>query len=535
METPPAPDAIPQSDDGWLFGSFFLGGFECSMQQTLDGTRLDLIQMTQHDRLAREDYRLCRAAGVRAVREAARWPHIDREGKLDVSEVRELARIGREEGVVQVWDLMHYGYPDDLDPATDAFLDRFRAYAVAVARAVREETEGPLYLTPVNEISYYAWAGGHVGYMAPFWHERGGELKRRLVRASIAATDAVWAEVDPDAVIVNVDPLIRQHPPEGREDLREQTDHFNRHVVTEAFDMLAGRLEPELGGSRRHLGIVGLNYYACNQWTLPTEEQPQTFLTREAAGWITLHDELVELEGRYGGPLLLAETGDAGRGRMGWLEYLTAEVAEARRLGADVQGICLYPVVTSPDWEDPTAFFDGGLFDVVPEEDGTLRRVLDPAVAGALRTAQAHLDPANIPDEPLATESPYADLASPEPTPIRPAEQAKFRPDNFSYQTLHAGENLVVELYGFEPGSALPPHRHRETEHVWTVVEGEAHVRVDEAWAVLRRGESLAVPAGAYHMIHNRAAERLVVQQVSAPKPWDARFGGPHPPPGGSG
>ena len=523
LATPPA--------SGWLFGSFVLGGFECSMQRTLDGRRLDLVAMTQHDRQAARDYALCRAAGVRAVREAARWPRLDRGGRLDLDEVRRLARLGREAGLVQVWDLMHYGVPDDLEPGSERFVDRFRDWAVAVARAVRDEADGPLYLTPVNEISYYAWAGGDVGYMAPFWHGRGGELKRALVRAQIAATDAVWAEVDAGAVVVNVDPLVRQHPPPGGEAAhRDAVDHFNRHVVTEAFDLLAGRVEPELGGSRRHLGVVGLNYYACNQWTVPTPEHPQRFLERGDPHWIPLRDSLVELAERYGGPLVLAETGDSGRGRSGWLDYLAQEVAAARNLGADVQGVCLYPVVTSPDWEDPTAFFDGGLFDVVPEPDGTLRRVLDHEVSAALRRVQAALDPDNLPaaDAADVPPSPFPDGPFPPPRVLRPADAA-FRPDNFSHQTLHAGEHLTVEVYAFEPGASLAPHRHGETEHVWTVVEGRAHVCVDRTWAVLETGESLVVPARAYHQVHNRAARRLVVQQTSAPKPWNAHHGGPHP------
>src|SRR5215213_6909846 len=151
----------------WLFGSFFLGGYECSTHVTVEGRRLDIVGATQHDKLAREDYRLCRSAGIRAVREAARWPLIDHAGNLDLESVRELARVGREEGVIQIWDLMHYGYPDELDPFEPAFRDRFVAYARAVARTIRDESDGPIVFTPINEISYYSWAGGDVGYMAP--------------------------------------------------------------------------------------------------------------------------------------------------------------------------------------------------------------------------------------------------------------------------------------------------------------------------------------------------------------------------------
>ncbi|MGH2351309.1 MAG: cupin domain-containing protein [Chloroflexota bacterium] len=509
-----------------LFPSFFIGGFECSTHVTVEGHRLDVVAATQHDVQAREDYALCRAAGIRAVREAARWPRIDRQGTLDLDEVRRLARLGREVGLTQVWDLMHYGYPDDLDPFSEAFVERFATYARAVATVVREETAGPTYYTPVNEISYCAWAGGEVAYMAPFGRGRGGEYKRVLVRAAIAAGNAIW-DVDPEAQMVSVDPLVRVHAPTGLPDLEADAEHFNYRAIFEAFDLLAGRLEPELGGSRRHLGVVGLNYYAGNQWTLPTPEQPQRFLTWDDPAWVPLSDLLVEVQGRYGGPLMLAETGAAGTERPAWLAHLVQEVQRALDHGVDLQAICWYPVVTSPDWEDVTAFFDGGLFDISPRADGRLERVLARPVAAALRDAQAALDPVNLPAEPLEPEK-----VSPPTAPIdvlRPLEQARLKADNFSYQTLCAGESLSVEVYAFQPGALLTPHRHEATEHVLTVLAGAGEVRIGPRSVRLCPGETALVPAGTYHSIHNAGIERLVVQQVSSPKPWDARFAGPHP------
>jgi mannose-6-phosphate isomerase-like protein (cupin superfamily) len=510
----------------WLFESFFFGGFEASTHRTVEGYRMDLIAATQHDRMAAEDYALCRSAGIRAVREAARWPLIDQEGRLALDEIRRLARLGREKGLIQIWDLMHYGYPDDLDPFSPDFRDRFVAYASAVAAVIKQETPGPAWFTPINEISYYSWAGAQVGYMAPFAKGRGAELKRALVQASIDATNAMW-RVAPDAMLLNVDPLIRVHPPAERPDLQERADHFNSSVVTEAFDMLAGRIAPELGGSRAHLGIIGLNYYACNQWTIATPEQPQRFLDWHDPRWIPLPDLLAGLERRYGGPLIIAETGNAGEGRPGWLAHLAAQAQDTLAGGVNLQGICWYPLITSPDWEDPTAFFDGGLFDVVPEPGGGLRRVLARPVALALREAQAELDPANMPGEPLGPES----LPEPPPAPdvLRPLDQARFKPDNFSWQTLAAGNSLLVEVYGLEPGASVTAHRHAASEHVLTVLAGEANIRVGPHWVTVRRNQTVLVPAGLYHGLHNAGVERLIVQQVSGPKPWDARFRGPYP------
>ena len=34
----------------------------------------------------------------------------------------------------------------------------------------------------------------------------------------------------------------------------------------EAWDMLTGRAQPELGGKEKYLDVIGVNYYDRNQW-----------------------------------------------------------------------------------------------------------------------------------------------------------------------------------------------------------------------------------------------------------------------------
>ena len=445
--------------------------------------------------------------------------------------MRRLARLGREAGLVQVWDLMHYGYPDDLDPLADAagFVARFAAYAGAVAAAGAGGDRRPAVRDPGERALLLRLGRGRGGLPGPLRPRAGARVQAGAGAGGAAAAAAVWA-VDSRGRMVSVDPLVRVHAPPGRPDLRAAAAHFNRDVVFEAFDLLAGRREPDLGGSRAHLGVVGLNYYAGNQWTLPAPDAPQRFLTWDDPAWLPLSDLLAEVQARYGGPLLLAETGAAGEARPAWLAHLTGEVGRALARGVDLRGVCWYPVVTSPDWEDPTAFFEGGLFDVAPRPDGRLERVLARPVAAALRAAQAALDPANAPVAPPEPEKPAppARPARP-PAVLRPLERVRAKADNFSYQTLAAGEALVVEAYAFEPGAGLTPHRHPETEHVLTALTGAGVARVGRRALPLRAGELLLVPAGAYHGLHNPGPGRLVVQQVSGPKPWDARFAGPHP------
>ena len=49
---------------------------------------------------------------------------------------------------------------------------------------------------------------------------------------------------------------------------------------------------------------------------------------------------------------MIAETGTEGHRRGAWLDYVMAETARARRRGARVEGLCLYPVANHPGWDD---------------------------------------------------------------------------------------------------------------------------------------------------------------------------------------
>ena len=67
------------------------------------------------------------------------------------------------------------------------------------------------FFCPVNEISFWAWAGGEVGRFAPVGHGRGRDLKRQLVRAWIAGMTAVRS-VAPRARFMTAEPLIHVAP-----------------------------------------------------------------------------------------------------------------------------------------------------------------------------------------------------------------------------------------------------------------------------------------------------------------------------------
>lgn len=333
------------------FASFLMGGFECSSHRRRDRTRLDLIAATRHDRFARQDYARLRARGIRTARDGLRWHLIEtRPGQYDFSSFLPLLRASREAGVQVIWDLLHYGWPDNTGPLADDFIRRVAAFAGATARLLAAEGETAPLLVPVNEISFLAWAGGEVGYMNPWQEGQGYGLKGRMVQASLAAMDAVWAEV-PGARFVHTEPLIHVVPHPDRPGDTPGAQAYNRGQF-EAWDMLTGTLHPELGGHPRYLDLLGINYYSHNQW-VHHESHPQREALPPGHAWHRpMHELLLGVWERYRRPLLIAETGEEGDARVPWLRHVGEEVRLAMQAGAPVQGLCLYPILDYPGWDN---------------------------------------------------------------------------------------------------------------------------------------------------------------------------------------
>jgi UDP-galactopyranose mutase len=53
-----------------------------------------------------------------------------------------------------------------------------------------------------------------------------------------------------------------------------------------------------------------------------------------------------------------------------------------------VEGICLYPIIDRPDWEDYNHWHNSGLWDLHRNSNGSLTRVLNPEYAAELRCIQ---------------------------------------------------------------------------------------------------------------------------------------------------
>ena len=102
---------------------------------------------------------------------------------------------------------------------------------------------------------------------------------------------------------------------------------MRNHVTAQyqAWDMLRGDLRPELGGSPAMLDLIGVNYYWNNQWVHGGDRMPPGHPDHRP-----LHRMLEDL----------------------WEGYIAAEVRQARRAGVELLGVCLYPVMDYPGWDD---------------------------------------------------------------------------------------------------------------------------------------------------------------------------------------
>ncbi len=346
---PPAGLPTPALPPG--FQSFYWGGFECSTQRRPSGRRIDVIDATAHDRFAGQDYARLAASGLLSARDGLRWHLIERvPGEYDFSSALAQVTAAREAGVQVVWDLLHYGFPDFVDLFAPDFPAIFGRYAAAAARFLREYTEGTLWICPVNEISFTAWGGGDVGYLNPFAQGRGLTLKAQLVRAAMAGMDAARA-VDPAVRFLHAEPLISVVPHPERPEETETALHSHASQF-EALDMLLGRTLPELGGGEQYVDVVGLNFYPYNQWWHHPQAHLRKFLTPGDADHRPLRSLLAEVHARYACPLAIAETGAEDGERAPWFAGVAREVEAARASGIPIHGVCLYPVVNHPGWDD---------------------------------------------------------------------------------------------------------------------------------------------------------------------------------------
>ena len=379
--------------DTSLFPGFFMAGFECSSHRRKDGVRLDLIRATSHDKHALDDYRRCAEFGLVTIRDGLRWHLMETApGVYDWTSWTLMLEAARAAGVEVIWDIFHYGSPDFIDQTSPEFIEAYARFAAAAVVHYRAVTGEAPMVCPINEISFFAWAV-ETGYFPPEGAQKGGWFKRQLVRAALAGVDAMRA-AEPGCRFIWAEPLIHVAPRDHSAAEKKRANDY-RLAQFEAYDLLTGALEPELGGRPDVVDVVGLNFYPHNQWYYNGPTVPMGHHEYRA-----LADMLVEVAERFGKPIFIAETGAEGSGRPAWLHYVCDEVRAAMARGIACKGICLYPVTAYPGWDNSrhaevglfsTPLADGGrkLFQPLLDEVERQKLLFDisPALAGDARIA----------------------------------------------------------------------------------------------------------------------------------------------------
>lgn len=391
------------SDPGNPFRSFLMAGFECADHQNAFGERVDLIDLTGHDRFISEDYQNLGEIEIATVREGIRWSFVEKKPfEYDWSQVEEIIAHAQAHGIQVIWDICHFGFPDDLTPLHPMFARRFAQLCSAFVKKYRSLVpDGTLFVTPINEVSFLSWLGGEVKGTSPYTVRQGWEVKYMLMKAYIEGIE-MMKEADPSVRIMPTEPLIHI----SAEDLSDPVsvmEAYKKHQEQfQVLDMLTGNICPELRGKPEYLDIIGLNFYFNNQWTvhdhrfIPWDADPPNPL------WKNLSILVSEVYMRYGRPIVISETSIHGEHRYAWLKMIGEECLAIIKNGIPLYGCCIYPIIDRPDWDSPDHWHHSGVWDI-PDPENLQREIHDESLM-ALHGFQQQLSEVLSPEAiPVAT------------------------------------------------------------------------------------------------------------------------------------
>lgn len=209
--------------------------------------------------------------------------------------------------------------------------------------------------------------------------------KKNLFASLIMGGDSsvvfIETNIDNNVRFIHTDPLMHRIP--IREDCEnmKQYAQFFKETRFQAWDMISGRIMPELGGNSSYLDIIGVNYYLHNQeYILQVEPDPFVSFKEpicetipfDSKKRVTLSSLCQQIYHRYQKPLLISETGCFGNLRKIWWENILNQVNEMLNNGLPIVGVCAYPIIDRHDWVNGS-LTNSGLWDL-REGDIDLKR-----------------------------------------------------------------------------------------------------------------------------------------------------------------
>ena len=136
------------------------------------------------------------------------------------------------------------------------------------------------------------------------------------------------------------------------------------------------------------LDLLGFNYYYNNQWLYNYESFLPWANEDNDPRWRPLSGLLADAYKRYKRPIVITETSHPGEHRPQWITFIADQCAKVINMGIPFYGVCLYPIIDRPDWDDLDHWHKSGLWDNITIESGTAERILFEPYAHALREAQ---------------------------------------------------------------------------------------------------------------------------------------------------
>jgi len=348
------------------FKTFLMGGFECADHLNAFGNRVDMTKLTGHDYRLDEDYKNLRQLNIATVREGIRWSKVEYAPyQYDWSSVDKMMEAAQENGIQIIWDICHFGFPDDITPLHPMFARRFGFLCENFVRHYKlKDPDIELIVTPINEVSFLSWLGGDARGTSPYCINNGWEVKYMLMKAYIEGIEKMLA-ADPLVRIMTTEPLIHITSSDASDYENVMMAKKQHEEQFQVLDILSGKMCPELRGKPEYLDIIGVNFYYNNQWIfqnhefIPWGEMPPHPL------WKPLPSLIQEVFIRYGRPIVISETSHPGEHKANWLEKIGKDCQQILTSGIPLWGCCIYPIIDRPDWDFPETWHKSGVWDIV--------------------------------------------------------------------------------------------------------------------------------------------------------------------------
>ena len=331
-----------------------------------------MAETTGHIARWRQDLELLLACGVTRLRYPVRWHRIQADRRsFDWRATDEVLGWMRDAGMRPIVDLCHHtSYPRWL---RRGFSDRkfgaaYLRYVEAFATRYPWVQEYTLFNEPFTTFLFC----GEMGVWPPHLHGLKGFLTlARNVLPALTEADRAYRALVPGARHFYVETCERASAavPEATGTAAFANDR--RFFVLDLFlgrtidpdrpyvaQVLAAGGEPLLDLQPGSIDVLGLDYYAHNQWRYLDGHGRGLTASPEPG---SLADLMMEYWDRYRIPCAIGETNIRGFApdRASWLKYTVEQCEIAAARGVPVDGYCWFPFVDSCDWDSLLVRYQG--------------------------------------------------------------------------------------------------------------------------------------------------------------------------------